>query len=200
MEPRSDSDAPTLDKGVLERLKRLDPKLKVTFCKYAIDQVTGEPIEVNVSPDWLDDPDAMSRLRQFGKSRVVLDPAWHLWSQDPDGRWILINSYAAAAGFGHREVAKLEGDVARYMRPSDLIALMWGRRKEHERKAKKDHKELRSDIHKANKSRIHDLLFEDKPMERDGKFMSGPGLNRRGNMGTVLKDDKEDGWEKPDPQ
>jgi hypothetical protein len=196
MERYNDSAAPKLDQGVEARLKRLDPKLRVTFSMYAIDQLTSFPIPVNVGPEWVDEPE-INKVRRFGNTNVVLDPAFHLWVQDPEGRWHLLNSYPAEMGFGHREVAKLEADVARYMRPSDIIAKIHEQKLARERKAKKDHAEERRDIIKANKSRIHDLLFEDKGGERDGKFMSGAGLNRRGNMGTVRKDDEEDGWEKP---
>ena len=197
MELYNDSDAPALDHGVKARLHRLDPLLEVTFSKYAIDQITGEPLSVHVTPDWEDEPE-FEKVRRCGNVNAVLDPGWHLWVQDPDGQHHLLMSYPAEIGFGHREVAKLEADVARYMRPSDIIAEIHKKQRARKEKAQRDHLTERADIIKANKSRIHDLLFEDKPGIRGGKFTSGPGLNKRGNMEDQVLSDTEDGWEKPE--
>ena len=197
MQLYSDSDAPALDQGVEARLQRLDPLLRVTFCRYAINQITGEPLPVHVGPEWIDEPE-YAKVRRHGKTNVVLDPGFHLWVRDPDGLYHLLMSYPAEIGFGHREVKKLEEDVARYMRPSEIIALMHKKQLARKEKAASAHAEERGDIIKANKSRIHDLLFEDKGPTRGGKSISGPGLNRRGNIGDVRKDDVEDGWEKPE--
>lgn len=199
MELYSDSDAPTLDPGVTARLQRLDPLLRVTFCRYAIDQVTGEPLAIHPGPEVIDEPE-YKMLRRCGNVTVLLDPGFHLWVRDPDGKHHLLSSYPAEIGFGHREVRKLEEDVARYMRPSEILATMHQQHADRKKREAKNHDQGRADILKANEHRIHDLLFEDKCGYRSGKFMSGPGLHRRGNIGDVRMDDTEDGWEKPSPK
>jgi hypothetical protein len=44
MELYSDSDAPSIDAGVLRRLHRLDPNLAVTWSHWEIDPMTSRPV------------------------------------------------------------------------------------------------------------------------------------------------------------
>jgi hypothetical protein len=180
MELYSDSDAPSIDAGVLRRLHRLDPNLAVTWSHWEIDPMTSRPVLFR------------------GRERIKLQvPAYHVWSRNgSDGRWYYVQSHFQ---FGHREVRALESDCLRSMTPSQILAE--NRRLYYERneRAKKNRQDERGDIIKENKSRIHDLLFEDKRPYRGGKYSSYAGQGKRTSLGEVRKDQKEDGWVKPEP-
>ncbi len=194
MELYNDRDGPTVDAGVLARLKRLDPKLVLTFSRWGIDPETTTPLELKLTAEVVDYEDC-SKFHRRGNSTYLYDPCFYLWTQDPDGRWCLVMSYQAETGFGHREVQKLEADVARTMRPSDIIAAIHQLKGERDAKAKADHKELRADIADANEHRIDDLMAG-KAGIRGAKIYSYPGQGNRATPGNVVMDDKEAGWEK----
>ena len=195
MELYNASDAPSIDKGVLVRLKRLDPLLHVTFSHYSIDPARSVPLEVTPSPDWEDDSEAMRRLTKHGGANYLLDPAHHLWTATPNGRYLLVQSYPAPVGFGHREVARLEADVARYMRPSDIAALIHRKQADHAEREKSRYSGYREDLASANKSRIGALMDGDLGI-RDARIASYPGQSNRSAPGQVRKDAGEDGWER----
>ncbi len=195
MELFNDSSGPTPDQGVLARLKRLDDKLVLTYSTYGIDPATTAPMELHLGADAVDFED-MTKFHKRGNATYLYDPSWYLWTKDPDGRWCLVMTYPADPGFGHREVGKLERDVARTMRPSDIIAAIHQLKGERDAKAKADHKELRADIADANEHRIDDLM-DGKAGIRGAKIYSYPGQGNRSTPGTVVMDDKEAGWEKP---
>jgi hypothetical protein len=183
-----------IDAGVLARLKRLDKNLRVTFSHFAINEVTSVPMVIN---DWGEE-EAPFIVRRGGTA-FLHDPAFHVWvREEGSGRFHLVMTYPAANGFGHREVQKLEADVARYMSPTEILRKHRELREAAEAKEKQDNEELRSDILKANQSRIGDLVFGGKHGHRDAKIVSYPGQGNRGSRGQVKKDDKEDGWEKPE--
>lgn len=199
MELFSASDAPSVDRGVLARLHRLDRKLLLTFSHFAIDPTTSRPVEVHPSPDWEDDPEARAHLVRRGNAFFLLDPCYHLWTETPDGRPMLVQSYPISkGGFGHLQVAALEADVARRMKPSEIAALWWKNQNDAKEREAKKLAQDRDDLIRANESRIHDLVFEGKRGVRDAKIASYPGQGKRSTPGEIMMDDKEAGWEKPD--
>lgn len=167
-----DSAAPTLDVGVRARLKRLDPNLEVTFSELAINPATSRPIETR-------------------DGSFIRDPWWMVWSRGSDGVWRLAAQYRQ---FGHREVAKLEADAARFMRPSEILERRRRAQQEKRDREMERSRERRSDVRKANRRRIKDL-FDGKIGVRQANIASYPGQTRRGTPGTVRMDPREDGWE-----
>ena len=193
--------APTIDQGVLSRLGTLDDKLFLTFSYFAIDPSTSYPVEVNPSADWADDHEALNGLTRRGNAYFLMDPAYHLWTKTPDGAPVLVESYPIPhGGFGHREVARLERDVARRMKPSEITNLIW--RKQQALKDAHDtaQRQYRTDVLEANKSRIVDLMENQKVGFRQAKIASYPGQVNRSTPGDIRMDDKEDGWEKLTPE
>jgi hypothetical protein len=199
MEPYTDSDGPRIERSVLKRMKRLDPHLRVTFCKFAIDPITSIPLPVHPGPEWVDDPEAMKRLCRRGDTHYLLDPGYTLWVQSGDGRFYYVQSYSHEEGFGHREVAKLERDVARFMTPSEIINKRRDAQEARERKQKDEYRQKHADTSKANESRIRDLVFNGNSGYREAKVVSYAGQGNRGTRTQkVLRDAKEDGWELPE--
>ncbi len=195
----TDSDGPRIEKVVLARLRTLDPYLRVTFCKFSIDPITSVPVEVYPTAAWDQDPESLKRLEKRGNTYYLIDPCFTLWVKSGDGRHYYVQSYSSDEGFGHREVAKLERDVARFMTPSEII----NRRREavadRERKQREEYSQKHDDTSKANEGRIRDLVFHDKSGMRDAKIVSYAGQGNRGTRTQrVLRDAKEDGWELPE--
>jgi len=194
----TDTDAPAIDIGVLKRLKRLDPRLRITFSRYAINYLTSRPSMIH-NWDYDTCPDSSTRIHRRNGAAYLLDPAYHLWSQGGDGRWRHVQAYPAEGGFTDRHVKALEGDVARRFTISEILDRRERARQAAKEKAERDHKEERRDILNANQSRIRDLL-DGKTGTRQAKIMSYGGQGKRGTPGTVRMDDREDGWEKPEPK
>jgi len=190
-----DSAGPRIDSGVAARLKRLDRNLAVTFCRYAIDQRTSRPVEIR---NW--DGETEHLIEKRGGSAYLLEPAYHLWIRS-EGRWLHVNQCPAAGGFGHREVAALEGDAARFMSPQDILNRIYAGRDARAARRKANSVELRRDVAKANMSRIQRLAKDhDKshdPTTRQAKAVSYAGQGNRATRGTVTKGNREDGWELP---
>lgn len=175
----NESGGPALDWGLEQRLKRLDPRLKITFSSYSIDPQTGWPI-----------------LDEDGKP--IPEPAQHLWCKDRDGSWVHCDMYLMRdGGFQHINCYYLElnSKLAVSMKPEQIYRLMQERNNLEREIAKRKHKEKRMDRAKANHRRIGDLVFHGKSGQRQAKPVSYPGQTNRSTPGMVLKDAKEDGWE-----
>lgn len=178
MELYRDSDGPSLDPGITARLKTLDPNLRVTFSRWAVDPFTTKPI-----------------LAWHGKP--VLSPAWHLWLWSPrESRYFHLNTFPLArGGFTHRNVAALEADCGRKMRPSDVLRMLRERQQDAMEAGKRKEQERRKDVLGANEKRIHDLLFEGKRGVRQAKAVSYAGQQCRVTPGEIEMDSREAGWE-----
>lgn len=190
----NDTTSAHVDPGVLKRLTRLDRELRVTYSNWALNLESSFPIK-------------SKHFSNLGK--YIPEPSFHLWVWCAEyGRYLHVNQYPAEIGFSHREVHFLEADCARTMTPTQMLALAARNREANAAKAKADHAELREDVHKANKSRIEDMLdlepgrkktsVGDASGSRDAKIVSYPGQGNRGSRGRVRKEDREDGWEKPE--
>ena len=175
-EPWTDSCGPTIERSVVERMRRMDPLLRVTFSYVSIDPFTTRPL-------WCGD--------EFG---YIRDPAYHLWSRDPDGRWWLVRSYPAAQGFGHREVMALEQDAARFFSPSEILRRRLAGIERRKEVAKAAYAQYHADALKANRKRINDLI-DGKFGQRQAKMFSYAGQSNRSTPGDLRKSSKEDGWE-----
>jgi len=198
IEPYNESTGPSIDHGVLLRLKRLDPLLRVTYSHFTIDPHFTTPVEVHPQPDWEDAPGTMERVRKRGNSYYLHDPTFYLWSSTPDGQWVLVNYYPAESGFAHREVMKLEEDVGRYMTPSEIARLVQKGADNWTQREGERWESFRLDKIRANKARIEGLVEKEDYGVRDAKIVSYPGQKNRSTPGTVHKDADEDGWETMD--
>jgi hypothetical protein len=181
---------------VAARLRRLHPDLAVTFCRYAIDPRTSRPIEV-----YIEDPEVYrARVERRGGSDFLVDPGFHLWIRDrfAPGKWLLVKSYPADWGFGHREVAALEGDLARFMRPQDIARVHREAELARRRQRYRAQKQLRREVAEANMGRIRDLVDGKDRGTRQAKISSFGGQTHRGTPGEIRKDNREDGWDLPD--
>ncbi len=173
MIPHSDAGAPSIERGVLSRMKRLDPNLVVTWHRYSTDPISGRPLLHN--------------------NRPVADPSYYLWRRDDNSRhhhWISFYVH-----FGQRQVQRLEGDLARFMRPTEILQKMGEARTARLAREKAQLQDTQNEKIKANHRRIGDLVFNGKSGQRQAKSFSASGLSRRGTPGVILKDAREDGWE-----
>lgn len=185
MVPYHAADAPAVDPGVVARMKRVHPGLRLTFSPYALDLLNGHPILVEDT------------------GQPVYDPAWYLWLKDSvTSHHIFLNMFSMdEGGFGHRNCESLESDIARRMSPGQIG--QWLRAREGSMLAKKqaDFRQTQTDKVEANEKRINDLILEGKSGVRDKKVFSYKGQHSRDNVGAVVyKDAKEDGWELPSEQ
>lgn len=171
-----------VDPSVLARLKRLDKDLSVTHSRYMLDPFTGQVLRTSGQID----PETGKRIPD-----EIDDPSFYLWIKCTDGATRLVSMYPE---FGHKEVGKLEGDLARFMRPGDIVKEMVEAREAHMRKAAEALKDEQHERTKANAHRAMDLL-QGKTGERDAKVASYPGQRDRSTPGIILPDAKEDGWE-----
>lgn len=177
MEPFHASDGPSLDYGLEQRLRRIDPRLKVTFSHWSIDPVSGRPIECQGQP--------------------IHDPAQHLWFCGPMG-WRYVDCLPMSeGGFSHANAALLEINkrAVESQRPELIARAIAERRALKERREKLSHLNWRHDRAQANKKRIGDLVFHGKSGRRQANPSSFPGQTNRSTPGDVLKDAREDGWE-----
>jgi hypothetical protein len=189
MVPVNHAAAPALERGVLNRLKRLDPSLRVTWSPYALNPETGRPIEMSGRVD----PESGEQL--LG---AVRDPAFYLWKKDPGSSHHFF--VGVSPRFGHLEVLRLETDFARFYRPEDILRVVKtaaDRRRALDRAAME---QLQRDKIRANRKRIHDLVFEGKRGLRSTKVVSYGGMTRRSSSAEralIEKEAREDGWELP---
>ena len=173
----------TVDPAVLKRLKRLDKDLLVTHSRYSINPFDGCIIEVP--------PGTIDPVSGEDVSGPVEDPHFYLWIKCNDGAIRLVQM---TPEFGHKEVAKLEGDLARFMDPGEIVKSIVEKREAYIRKQAEAMQEEKHERTKANAHRAMDLL-QGKTGQRDAKVASYPGQKDRSTPGTILPDAKEDGWE-----
>ena len=176
--PYHDACAPSIDPGVLARLRRLDKDLVVTWSPWVVDGLSGQPIIDNYT------------------GRPVLDPAYAIWLC-VDGDYRLVKTSKA---FGHQEVEKLERDVGRHLNPADVMRQHTAKHQIKLRKAREDFRDRKQQVVDANAKRIGDLVFEGKTSERQARIFSAPNVGYRGTPGLIHRDSREDGWELPQEQ
>jgi hypothetical protein len=185
MRPINHAEAPSVERGVLARLRRLDPQLFVTWSPWAINPVTGQVIECKASID----PDTGEEV----EAGAVYDPAFHLWRRDDGSTCCLVMSFPK---FGHAEVRKLENDLARFMKPSAILKAMAEARHAVQKKRHEDYEDYHNQLSKANSQRIGDLVFAGRSGRRTRKIVSYAGQrNRSTPTEEFLADPKDDGWE-----
>lgn len=186
MEPFK-SDGNSLDPGVKARLHRLDRQLRAHFSVYALDLVSGRPIEArgNLDPE--------TGIRHHGP---VVDPAWYLWRKDNlSSHHFFVSQYPR---FTHREVQGLEGDIARFTSVNHLARVLIEREEERNQRRLQAARGFRQDKVEANERRIRDLISGRDTGHRDARAFSYGGQTSRtstAEQGRVLKDRHADGWE-----
>jgi hypothetical protein len=191
MEPVGFADAPSIDRGVLARLRRLDAQLRVTWARYSLDPYTGK---VLLGSGRLD---PMSGERIAGP---VLDPAYYVWRKDECSSHHFF--LAAYPDFGHAEVFRLEGDIARFARAQDVGPMLRARAEEARQRKIKANKQFRADKVTANKSRLHDLVFGENDAHRYGfrapraYGYAVQGSHTSSGEGALIREsNRADGWE-----
>lgn len=185
MQPFSHPGGPRIEPAVRERLQRLDRALSVTFSPWALDPLSGRPIEWEVT------------------GQPIPSPGFYLWHHLPDGRLRLVDFYEVERGFGHRELYHLEKRARAKGTPSQqvreaLAAL--GAEQVARRLACADH------WHRVLKANARRMLANADPnvsIYRDPRFFSYAGQRRRTSSGEggrqrVMKDARKDGWELPE--
>jgi hypothetical protein len=190
MEPVGFADAPAIDRGVLARLRRLDPQLRVTWARYSLDPYTGKVI---LGSGRLD-PESGARI-----AGPVGDPAFYLWRKDECSSHHFF--VACFPQFGHAEVLRLESDIARFARAQDIGPMLRQRAEEARQRKLAANKQLRADKVVANKSRLHDLVFGENDARRYGfrearAFgYAGQGSHTSSAEGGLVRvDNEKDGW------
>lgn len=192
MNPFHHSAAPAVDVGVLRRLRRLDRCLFLTWSPWSLDPLSGQPIvpHTSVDPvtgDWIN-------------AEPVDDPAWYLWRREENSTKVFWVTAVPGGYYGHEHVAKLEGDLARFMSPDAILRGIAEKRRDVDVKRKERYRERHADTLGANQGRIGDLLAG-RSGRRTGKIMSYGGQKNRGTpTQEFLPDAREDGWELPDPE
>jgi len=183
MEPRS-WDGASVDRSVLNRLRRLDRRLRVCFSPYALDPLTGRVIEMD---GYGEDCERLTG--------ALRDPAYYLWHKSDRYGWSLVNTTPVTAGFGHIDVLRLESDIARHRSPEEAWRLLHGKRERQRRAQVKSAKNLLTDKAVDNKKLIRDAAAGD-----DGFFLRQPKAFGYGNQktrtssgegGLIIRSDKE---------
>lgn len=183
MIPTNHVAAPSVEPGVLRRLRTLDPLLVVTWSPWSLDVMTGLPVESPASP------------REDG---LIEDPAFYLWRRSSTcSHHFFVNVLPV---FDHRVCAALESDLGRFRRPEELWRLVEEAGSRARDKQLEEYRERHRDVVAANKSRIGDLVFEGKSGIRTPKVFSGTGGSRTSSAERegILMDPREDGWELPE--
>lgn len=178
-------DGASVDPSVRRRLKRLDPRLRVTFSPYSLDPLTGNPIEMEGF-----DTDLGVPLRG-----PCADPSFYLWRKTDTQGWVLVQVYAlAAGGFGHLQVLKLEADLARWHSPEQAWRIVAGKTERMRAAAAQSKKDYLRDKALDNKKLILDAASgDDGFFRRGGKGFSYAGQTSRTSGGekVVSRDDRE---------
>jgi hypothetical protein len=158
-------DGPSIEPGVKRRLKRLDTYLRVTFSPYALDTLTGRPIQMD---GYAEDGSYLSG--------ALIDPAHFLWRKDPNSsHHFFVRSYSVhTGGFGHLEVLHLEADVARHRSPSEAWRFLKAATDRNLARKAKVHKDYLSDKVRANQSLALDIA-QGRRTDRTAKAVSYPG-------------------------
>lgn len=176
MIPHSDANAPSVDRGVLRRMRTLDPNLVITWSEFAFDPFNG------------------GYLLHAG--RPVKDPAFYLWRRDDNSsHHFLVSTYPN--GFGHRQVLALERDLARFHSTDEMLRMLRDAQSAQRDRGLARRKDVQRDKIKYNESLIGDILGG-KSDRRQAKIASYPGQGRRGTPGEVQMDSREIGWEVPE--
>lgn len=189
--------APSIDRGVEARLRRLDPSLRLTWSPYALDVFSGNPILTTgcVNPDV-----SPGEVEYVAPGRPVDDPSFYLWRKsDTCSHHFYVMAFPTPdPGFTYRQVLALERDLARFLSPREILSTMTEAADRRAKQAKAAQEQLQLDKIAANESRINDLVLNGRSGTRDGKAFSAPGVSRRSTPGRVFMDPREDGWETPD--
>lgn len=170
---------PALDYGLEQRLKRLDPRLRVTFSSFALDPHSGRPIRDQLTGE------------------PIKEPAQHLWLKDSDG-WRHVDTFLMEkGGFSHLNVRYLElnEQIRNAEKPERIYRLIEDRKRTQQQLAKRSNRDRRNERTKANSKRIGDLVFHGKSGQRQAKVSSYAGQTKHSTPGNVLSDPREDGWE-----
>jgi hypothetical protein len=197
----TDSDGPSIAKEVVRELHQFDPSVRVTFSKFALDPMTGIPIEVDKAKILIAEEDfsTVDALVKRGNAYFVSDPRYYVWSQTPDGDVVLVKSIPVREGFDRRQIDILRQDRQSMERLVAFLEEKFAHQRYGEKKAKQNWRDFQHDLVSANASRIHDLIVNDKVMtHRDAKIMSYKNQGSRSTPGQVPTTDREAGWEKPD--
>lgn len=212
----TDSDAPRIPEGVLTRLRNLDPQLRVTYSRWAINPETSLPIEFSRPDPDVWEKDAMDRLQRRGNSWLLEEPRWWLWALRPDGKAYLIRSYsvkdvvfqsptgpATAPGtrvFGMREVEELEADWARLLKPGEIAAKLMKIEEERAAALEASKRAAQQDRAAANANLIYDIATGETKTHREPKVSSYEGQGMRRSSGehgaSIYIPDRELGFER----
>jgi hypothetical protein len=181
-------DGPTVDSGVLKRMKRLAPRLKVTWSPYALDPTTGRVLEQSGKVD-----------PYYGNvlTGPVKDPAFYLWRRDSSSsHYFFVSMYRT---FGHREVHGLEGDIARLVRPQDILPIIQANEERRKATGKRAQRDTQRAKIAANKTKIEETL-EGKRDARSPRVFSYPGQGAsKDTSGREIElQGREAGWELPE--
>jgi len=156
------------------RLGRLDKALRVTWSHILLDSINGNPLVSN--------------------GKAIHSPLFYLWRVDESGRHYLVGTYER---FGHKEVAKLERDVARFYSPEKIIRLIAEASELRMLRNRMAYRNKHNDILSENRSRIRDLLSDNKLGLRSPNAYSYKYQGTRRTPDPVASDDKQDGWVLP---
>jgi hypothetical protein len=173
----------------MERLRRLDPQLVLTWSPYSLDPLTSHPIEMagNLDPytgEWLVGP--------------VEDPAYYLWRKDEvSSHHVFVMAFPR---FTNREVLGLERDIARFERPQDIMRIFHERDKARRAKLMGNKRETQTDKIEANEGLIDDLVVGGRNTRPQAKSFSYAGQGKKSTPGDVDKSAKEFCWELPEPE
>jgi hypothetical protein len=159
-------DGPSIDRSVLRRLHRLDRNLRVTFSPWALDTLSGRPIEM----------DAWDTTTGEGQVGLCHDPAFYLWRKDDaSSHHFFVTSYTVQHGFTHRDVLRLEADLARFHSPKEcwrIVKANYDRRREAETRA---HRGLMLDKAINNRKLMLDAMQGNVDLRRAPKVFGYSG-------------------------
>jgi hypothetical protein len=173
----------------MERMRRLDSQLVLTWSPYSLDPLTSNPIEMQGRLDphtgeWLRGP--------------VKDPAYYLWRKDEcSTHHVFVMTFEK---FTNRQVLALERDVARFNRPQDIMRIFHARDEARREKELGRKRQTQDDKVNANEQRIDDLVLGNKLSRRQAKSFSYAGQGNKSTPGDIEMDHKEAGWELPEPE
>lgn len=186
MEPRNWPGG-SVDRSVIKRLHRLDPKLKVTFSPYALDGLTGNPI---IADGYDDDCNKLNG--------PVHDPCFYLWRKSDQSGWTLVQVYPAAQGFGQKEVLMLEADLGRCYSEKELWQQIRRRAEVTRMREAKRKSNMLTDRTMDNKKLVMDVASGKTSFHREAKSFGYAGQTRRTSSaegGLIDRDRRELGIE-----
>jgi hypothetical protein len=188
MELYTDSDSPTLDRGVERRLHQIDRGLKVTWSKWAID----------LAPDLEDhtrNPNfSFPICDRKGNPIPAARPKFVLWSRDEVGCYHMIGEWSA---FDHRQIRWLEENAWDVQNRPLGEQLRINRVKDEERREAALASAADDKQHwvRENKKRIEDSIEWGKHHRKGAKVFSSGYVKYRGSATEDMpRSAKEDGW------